>query len=355
MLIVDRAMIRLLSHAEQLAAHMRGELLRGRWQGEMPGASKLESELGVNHTTVSQALALLEQEGFLERGGGTRPRRIVLPKGAVPVGMKIGILLYDAADVSAPYVVDFRHRLEEEGLLVTVAPKSLMDLGMDVRKVSRLVRAIDVDAWLVMAASADVLRWFAGQPRPFIAFAGDYPRCVPLNSVAPGKGAATDVLLRRLISLGHRRIVFLSASGIQPQSFVKALAEHGIPVGTYHVPTMERSPEGLRQCIDTLFALTPPTALLIDEPDFFLAVQNQLGRRGLHAPEDVSLACMDGYPSFRWQIPEVTHIRWETEPIVRRIVEWAIRASRGTPDRKCVYTKAALVEGGTIGPAPKSS
>ena len=67
--------LQLLNHAEQVAEHLRGELLRGRWSKEMPGQAKLGAELGVNHTTMGAALQLLEKERHrsLSRVGRHRP------------------------------------------------------------------------------------------------------------------------------------------------------------------------------------------------------------------------------------------------------------------------------------------
>ena len=48
----------------------------------------------------------------------------------------------------------------------------------------------------------------------------------------------------------------------------------------------------------------------------------------------------------------VAHIRWEAEPIVRRIVQWAKNVSLGRKDVKQTFTPAEFILGGSIGPAP---
>jgi DNA-binding GntR family transcriptional regulator len=67
-----------LSHAQQLAAHLRSEILQGKWSDSMPGILLLEKELGVNRNTIDAALKLLEKEGLLKGQGAGRKRRIVL-------------------------------------------------------------------------------------------------------------------------------------------------------------------------------------------------------------------------------------------------------------------------------------
>ena len=53
------------SIAEQVAEHLREELIRGRWIGEIPGKNQLAEELEINCKTVVIALNQLESEGLL--------------------------------------------------------------------------------------------------------------------------------------------------------------------------------------------------------------------------------------------------------------------------------------------------
>jgi DNA-binding LacI/PurR family transcriptional regulator len=104
--------------------------------------------------------------------------------------------------------------------------------------------------------------------------------------------------------------------------------------------------------LSALFAHTPPTALVVAEAPLFAAVQQFVARRRLLVPEAVSLACTDPSPDFAWQHPAVTHIRWDYQPVIRRILRWADNVAHGKDDRRQAHTKAKIVEGGTIGPVP---
>jgi DNA-binding transcriptional ArsR family regulator len=345
------SMIRLLTHSEQLAAHLREEILRGRWQGEMPGAARLQAKLGVNQTTINQALGLLEEEGLLVSRGNRRRRQIIIPHGVMRAGMRVGILLYEPEDREVPLWIEVRHRLMDEGVTVFIPPKTLSCMGMDVAKVAKLVEAAEADAWIVLCAPGKVLEWFEKQATPAIAFAGQYPRGMKMAAVAPGRDQSMLDLIERLAGLGHRRIVLLTGSGAKPISFIRGLEDHGIPVGDYNLPSLERSPDGLRRCLDSLFGMTPPTALLIDESAIFLAVQGELARRGIFAPKDISLVSLDGDPAFKWHRPPVAQIRWEMEPVIRHIFRWVMNVSIRKVDRRSVYTKSVFIDGGTIGPA----
>ena len=68
--------LRILSPSEQVADHLKGELLRGRWMNSIPGVPSLAAEMGVNRKTVDAALRQLDSEGVLIPQGAGRKRLI---------------------------------------------------------------------------------------------------------------------------------------------------------------------------------------------------------------------------------------------------------------------------------------
>jgi DNA-binding LacI/PurR family transcriptional regulator len=158
------------------------------------------------------------------------------------------------------------------------------------------------------------------------------------------------------VDLGHRRIVLLARrAGQLPslEAFYEELEALGIPVGDYNRPVFEDTPEGLQRCLDSLFASTPPTALVATNFELFLAVQQFVARRNLLVPEQVSLISGDPDPHFGWCRPTIAHIRWDSARWIRRIVRWADNVGRGKRDTRKAITQAEFVDGGTIGPAPQ--
>jgi DNA-binding LacI/PurR family transcriptional regulator len=351
--------LNLLSHHEQVAAYLRAELLRGTWQGEMPGAPTLAVELNVDHRIIIAAFGLLEMEGLLESQGAGRRRRIKQPEGYSPPALRVRILCYEDSDRQQFYVVDLLHRLMEMGHVAGIAPKTLQELGMDLTRVTRLVDKTNADAWVVFAGSREILEWFAKQPKPACAFAGRR-RGIPIAGIGPDKAPALKIAMRRLVALGHRRIVMLAREerrkpnpGFFERVFLEELETHGIRTGSYNLPDWKDNVNEFHRCLDSLFRHTPPTALLIDAMPLFVAAQQHLAQLGILAPRDVSMICMDPDPAFAWCRPSVAHIHWDTAPLVRRITNWADNVARGKDDRRQSFTKAELVEGGTMGPAPK--
>ncbi len=343
-----------------MAAHLREGLLQGRWSGDLPGRQRLARELGVSGKIVEAALGLLEREGLLVGQGPRRRRGIALPEGAIkPRPLRVAFMLHEASNMQNHYIVELQHLLIEAGHQFIFASQSLSDLRMDVQRVARMVGKIAADAWVVVAGSQEVLRWFAAQPTPAFALFGRR-RAVSIAGIGPEHLPALLTAVRRLLELGHRRIVTLvrperriPQPGQLERAILAEIAATGIPVGPYNLPDWDGTRDGLYRCLDSLYQLTPPTALIIDEASIFIATQQHLARRGILAPQHVSLVCCEPDPTFDWLEPPITHIRWDSRPLVRRIVRWADNVARGKDDRRASFTNAKFVEGGTIGPVKR--
>jgi DNA-binding LacI/PurR family transcriptional regulator len=346
------------STAVQLARYLRGELERGRWRGSMPGVIRLAEELGVARDSVEGALREMERIGLLS-GQGRGCRRIIDLKPAVRTtsGLRIAILDYDPPSKNEGWVVDLLHQMAQAGHSAFFAPKTLVELGMDVKRVSRLVRETEADAWIVGAGTHEVLEWFAAQEKPTFALFGSR-KGVPIAGVGPDYLPGLLALIRRLIGLGHRRIVILSrrgrrtaGSGRLERLLLDEMMAHGLPTGPFNLPSWEDCPEGFRHCLDSLFKYTPPTAMIIEEAPHLIATMQFCGERGYRIPQDVSLLCAVSDPAFVLCTPPVAHIRWAPQPLVRRVMRWVHHISQGKEDRRQSLIKAEFIEGGTIGPA----
>lgn len=169
-------------------------------------------------------------------------------------------------------------------------------------------------------------------------------------------------MVARLIGLGHRRIVMLvreerrkPGPGFPERLFLDQLEASGIKTGPYNLPDWDDTPEDLHRVLDSLFRLTPPTALIIDDTALFFATMQHLAGIGIVAPDHVSLACTDSDPNFDWCRPTIAHIAWDRSPVVNRVVKWADNVSRGKDDRRRTNSLARFVDGGTIGPVPEGS
>jgi len=346
-----------LSTVAQLAGHLREEVLQGSLGGTMPGVNQLAATLGVSPKTVIAAVKQLEREGILQGQGPRRRNRIVVPAaGAERCRLRVAILDYEPPVPSAGYIFELPHLLEDAGHAAFFAGKSLQELGMDVRRVARLVAKTEAEAWVICAGSREVLEWFAAQPLPAFALFGRR-RSVPLAGAGPNLLPACLAAVRRLLDLGHRRIVMLARQerrtggpGNIERAVLDEMAAHGIRTGPYNLPDWEDSCEGFHRLLDKLYRVTPPSALILDEAFLFAAAQQHLAQRGILAPQHVSLVCTSPDPTFAWCQPTIAHIRYDIRPALRRVVRWADNLARGKEDRRQSSTKAEFVDGGTVGP-----
>jgi DNA-binding LacI/PurR family transcriptional regulator len=352
--------LRILSVSEQIAAHLKSELGRGRWSETMPGRAALARQLEVGITSVEEALRQLEVEGLLGSQGAGRMRRI-LASPAKDAGrrLKIAVLAHERAALNEGYMIEMIHQLREAGHEAFFTRVSLLELGMNVRRVDRLVRETEADAWIVCSGSREVTEWFASQPLPAFSLFGRR-RGVPIASVGPDKSPAYAATARRLIELGHQRIVLLvrpdrrlPGPGAPERAFIAELAAHGITPGPFHLPAWEEGLKEFQSLLDRLFRLTPPTALVVDEVMLYLAVQQFLAAKRLRVPEEVSLVLMEEHPAFAWCLPSVAHVRWDRLPVLRRVSGWAKNIARGKKDLRETLTPAEFIDGGTLGPAPR--
>jgi DNA-binding LacI/PurR family transcriptional regulator len=351
--------LRIRSATGQLADYLKEEIRAGRWTDRMPGENWLMRNLQVGRGTVRTALAQLEGEGVLLSQGQGRWRRIKMSREGGPTrNIRVRILLYEKQARGDIDNSSLLAQLLEAGIDAGFEEKSLKDLGMNVERVARHVKRNPADAWVVSAASREVLEWFAGQAKPAIAMYGrhkDLPIAAAFTMMIPGLIAA----VRRLIELGHKRIVMITREERRKprlsrpeQAFLDEMKAAGITTGDYNLPDWEESREGLSRLLDKLYRFSPPTALIFQEAQLFAAARYHLGDRGIIAPRDVSLVVADSDPSFAWCNPIPCHIQWDYRPVVHRVVRWAKNVAEGKDDRRKSGTESEFVEGGTIGPVP---
>ncbi len=357
-----------ISILDQTVEHLREGLRAGRWGGELPGVLRLAAECVVSKDTMRAALRLLEKEGLLSAGRAGGRRKVLAAGGAGPAdraraktsSLRVAILLHHPlAEESNPLhqtLRDIQRELVAAWHAVAFAPKTQTELRFAPARIAKLVAATPADAWVVTAAPRPVLEFFAAQPLPAIALGG---RSLGLDIASSGVGGAPGLCTatRRLLALGHRRIVLICgrawrqpAGGRNATAYTAELAAHGIAAGDYSLPDFEPTAAGLRALFESLFRVTPPTALILESADYAVAAFAFLAQRGLAVPRDVSLVCLYPDASLQWWDPPLARLRHEDALVVRRVVRWCRAVARGQVDREPVMVPAEFDEGGTIGP-----
>lgn len=352
--------VRRVTLTEQTIEHLREGLNRGRWQNKLPGLVRLEQELNVSIKTIRTALRQLEAEGLIIAQGRGRSRTIN-PRKMSRTVMRVGILLHDLPhdkpSATAWLYLQIQRALEAAGHEVFFSKKSQVELRHDVPSIARMVNESSADAWIVVAGSHELLEWFIGQPMPCLALYGR-TEGLAIARAGPDKVPALTKATRQLIALGHRRIVIIVSycrrhpvPGRVEQAVLSELVAHGIATSAYNLPDWKETPEGLNTLLESLFRVTPPTALIVDETSRLIAVMQFLSLHGIKVPAQVSLVSTDDASSLDWCFHSIAHIHWNHSLIIRRIVSWVATARSERADRKIIYCPTEFIPGGSVGPA----
>ena len=274
--------------AEQTAAHLCEVIRAGRWTNKLPGVRALAAECDVSAGTMRAALALLEAEHRITADGAGRCRRVAggaSKPGNAGRSLRVMVLLdvsWDAIDAGfLGFLFQLQRALEEAGHFCGFANKSQAELKNDLGRISRYVAKTPADAWLVAGGNAETLIWFAGRKVPALAVGG---RCmdVPIASTDLSFEMAFRAGVRRLIELGHRRILLLGPRFMihpEPALPIRGLLEEltacGVTPSHNNLPDWEETPAGLQAQLDGSFRYTPPTAIIVTSAILIL-VENDL-------------------------------------------------------------------------------
>lgn len=307
----------------------------------MPGRKRLSTDLGVNARTVDRALLILEEKGYLQaQGPGKRRRILKKAEGGSKPALQVEMLLYERDEAYNPYVQELRRALASAGYRLNVASKTMLDLNRDPLRVARMVRASPGKAWIVESAPRPVLEWFAQEKIPTFALFGAMTN-LPIAGTGTDNFPALREALQNLFERGHRRIVLLTREerrkpslGLMEQTFLDELQVRGIETGSYNLPDWNETPAGLRKCLDSLFAVTPPTAIFLSHNAQLLAVENYLARHRGRELRNVTLISIDYHQHYDWCDPPIPHFRWEAQAAVRRVVKWVEDLASGKVNRR---------------------
>lgn len=354
--------LRQLSLIEQTAEHLRTGFRKGHWSGLLPGVRRLATELTVSKDTVEAALRLLESEGSLKSGGPGRRREIVLPRdGTSKRILRVAVLLEGPLDSSNAFsqllMMKLVRKIQDIGHVCFIADRSQNELGFKVQRIAAMVDATKADAWVVLSAPLTVLKWFLERGIRVLAFGG---RCTNL----PVAASTTDLTgvfrdtVKTLTNHGHRRIVAITPSSwreptmsLSAERFTSALLEFGHSATSYNLPSWDDTPRGLVKLLESLFKITPPTAIIFVDSATYLPALAFFARQGQQIPRDVSVVSMLPDPCYILHHPPMACFEWPMDQHIQRIVRWVKCLAMGGTDNDQIRFQPVLDPGGTIGPA----
>jgi len=216
----------------------------------------------------------------------------------------------------------------------------------------RMVTERRVDGLLVVRTRRQDprIRYLLERGFPFVAFGrADLEADFPYLDVDGRQGMAE--LTRHLVSLGHRRIGYISApldlmfAHHRLQGFRQALREAGIPLDERLVAVGELTERsGYETGRALLEQSPPPTAIIACNDLMALGVMSAVQALGLEVGRDVAVVGFDDIPLAEHARPPLTTVRQPIYEIGRRICRMLIRLLReGSLEERQVILRPQLV------------
>lgn len=352
-----------LTLSEHVAEVLIEGLRDGRWAGKLPGVRMLAKELNVSRDTVRDALRLLETKQVLNHGGAGRSRTIAAQGGMDSKRvLRVGVLLPSPLEVENRHtnelILATRQAIEDIGHVCFIAERTGRSFGFKPRSIRRYMEECQADAWIVYSGRREVLEGVSTVPVPVFALGGDSMGLGLASSRANLKPAIDDCV-DTLVNHGHRRIVLISPEkwrlprpNSSATAFLDRLRHHGLPAdANYNLPAWDHSPLGLNSLLQSLYFATPPTALLVLEPECVGPVMIFLAERGLRVPDHVSIVNIVPDPMQAFYARTLAHVRWPLDPHVKRIARWVSTLARGEINRTEKTVEPKFILGESIGPA----
>lgn len=291
---------RYLTLASQVAARILQEIDDGTWVDRLPAERALVANLKVSRKTLRKALDELRRDGYFGPAGRwgrtiTRHSADATPKPSNSVALLTPEPLEQLRPYTAMWIDGLRSMLFERGYrLLTFSGHAYFSQRRS-DSLSRLVRQSPQACWVLMRSSSSAQRWFHQQGVPCIV-AGSCHRGISLPNLDLDYHAICRHAAIALYRHGHRHIAFLNrqsqrAGDLESEAgFLEGAASVGADaVIARHNGTVV----GAYKQLTRLFKWTPPTALLVNNPAFYLTTVAFLAERGLRVGRDVSLVSHD--------------------------------------------------------------
>ncbi|MBL9216065.1 MAG: substrate-binding domain-containing protein [Opitutaceae bacterium] len=287
----------------QVAARIVREIRQGTWVSCLPSERVLARTLQVSRRTLRKAIVQLGRDGVVE----TRNRRGHQILEATPAADgprdSIGLLTPEPFGPHLSYtthwVDDVRGMLIDHGLRLAVFSSSrYFTPGAD-KTLARLVSQCPQACWVLTHSNDQVQRWFERNRVPCVV-AGSCSPGIALPNLDTDYATVCRHAVGALLRHGHRRAAFLTEHGprggdlASETGFAEAVQRARRPDIHYRIARHQGTVEDVWRTLGRLYdGPSPPTALLIAKPAFYLTAVAFLAKRRLQVGQDVSLLCRD--------------------------------------------------------------
>ncbi|MBL9216012.1 MAG: substrate-binding domain-containing protein [Opitutaceae bacterium] len=291
------------SLAAQVAARIAHDIGNGTWVNSLPSERTLAELLRVSRKTVRKSIAQLQRDGVIKTSHRLGHRIVGPAAPAARPDQSIGLLTPEALDQmpsrTALWVDELRALLFERGIRLTAFSSCRFFSRGAGEALRRLVAQNPQTCWVLTHSTESLQRWFYERGIPCIV-AGSGHHGVPLPNIDLDYFAVCRHAVGAMLRHGHRRLAFFvqqSQRGGDLESeagFLDGVQRSGHPEVESVVTRHDGTVEGAWRMLSRLFdSPSPPTALLIAKPAFYLTAITFLADRGLRVGEQVSLISRD--------------------------------------------------------------
>lgn len=303
--------------------------------GFAPGtvSKALNNYHGVNAETRRKILEVAKEMGFTPNANARALK--------VKHSHNLGILFYlrDSLDLSQHFFIEvlneFKRATEDMGYDITLLAKG-KDLGAQAFVKHCHVRQLD-GVLIFGDYGADMVQELMASEIPCVGF--DYIGDL-ISGVMSDNYEKTKELVKRLIEMGHERILFLTGEDNyvteeRKRGYTDAFREMGNPRQRLpYVRACYSNPDLCNELTQKLYYDLKPTAIIY--PDDFSALGGitALRQMNLSIPDDVSVAAFDGSVFSQITSPRITCVCQDTKKIGLALAQKLIKMIENGDDTK---------------------
>jgi len=352
-----------LSLVSQTVAFLQTKIEAGHWRDRLPSERLLTSQLQVSRNTLRAALAQMRKDGLIRslHGSGTE---IVAPPGAPTKQLQskdVAMLSPEPLERLQPrqtlLIDELRGLMSERGCRLHVFHGRRFFQSNSGATLKRLVAAEPHGCWILSMANREVQSWFQRNRVRCVVAGSTYPEIgLPFTDLDHRAVCrhAVGVLLRH----GHSRMVYFAfkSSRAGESEGVEGFNEGVRGAATYEVETQIVYHDGTNASIGTLLRRLMnqrrrPTALLVANAFYFLAVATQLSQLGFKIPQDISLICRDESAFLNFFAPAPARYVVNPHLMARKLWRSVLEVLEGgAVTSRTGYIMPHFIAGNSIGP-----